>query len=77
MKLKTPTQFKAELARSGTSIASWACANGFSSQAVHNVLSGRSACVRGASHNIAVTAGLKAGRANVNAKAAHVQEVSA
>lgn len=45
----------------GVSIAEWARLEGFSPNLVYQVLDGRSACIRGECHRIAVALGLKAG----------------
>ncbi|MBE2242465.1 MAG: DNA-binding protein [Burkholderiaceae bacterium] len=60
-RIKTPPQVRAEFARKGISISSWAKQHGFSRQAAHAVLSGRLQCRYGASHRIAVLLGLKEG----------------
>lgn len=45
----------------GMSVAEWARKNGFSSALTYQVLAGRKRCVRGQSHAIAVSLGLKPG----------------
>jgi gp16 family phage-associated protein len=45
----------------GLSIAEWARAHGYSSQLVYQILGGRTRCLRGQSHQIAVHLGLKRG----------------
>jgi len=45
----------------GLSIAAWARTHGYSSQLVYQILSGRTRCLRGQSHQIAVHLGLKRG----------------
>lgn len=61
MNLRTADDVRAELKRKGVSISSWAIANGFSTNLVFEVLSGRKKCLRGQAHNIAVKLGLKEG----------------
>lgn len=56
---KTPHQVKEAFEQSGTTIASWAEARGFSRALVYAVLAGRKRCKRGASHQIAVALGIK------------------
>lgn len=46
---------------SGISIAEWARAEGFSVALVYQVIEGRRKCMRGQSHQIAVSLGLKNG----------------
>lgn len=48
-------------AESGISIAEWARAEGFSIALVYQVIEGRRKCIRGQSHRIAVTLGIKKG----------------
>ena len=59
--LKTHAQVRAEFLRNGMSVAAWARDNGFGRSLVYEVLAGRKACRRGASHDIAVLLGLKRG----------------
>jgi gp16 family phage-associated protein len=59
--LKTPVQVREEFAARGISLSSWARERGFSAELVYQVLSGRKRCIRGQSHQIAVSLGLKAG----------------
>lgn len=66
MNLRTPDDVRDELRRQGVSIASWATANGFSTNLVIEVLAGRKKCTRGQSHNIAVKLGLKEGEICAN-----------
>lgn len=66
MSLRTPEEARAELKRKGVSISSWSLANGFSTNLVFEVLSGRKKCVRGQAHNIAVKLGLKDGEICTN-----------
>lgn len=47
--------------RKGVSVAAWSRANGFNPRLVFEVLSGRKAAHRGASHRIAVMLGIKDG----------------
>ncbi|SNS05972.1 phage-associated protein, BcepMu gp16 family [Humidesulfovibrio mexicanus] len=58
---RTSQDVKKEFERKGISVASWARANGFETNLVFEVLSGRKKGVRGQSHKIAVKLGLKAG----------------
>lgn len=58
---RTPEEIRAEFQRNGISIASWATANGFSTNLVFEVLAGRKKAIRGQSHQIAVLLGLKEG----------------
>lgn len=59
--LRTPEDVRAEFQRKGVSIAQWSTANGFNTNMVFEVLSGRKKGVRGQAHKIAVTLGLKEG----------------
>ena len=59
--MKTITEVKSDLDKSGLTIAEWAKENGYSYQAVQRVLNGKAKYKRGQSHNIAVTLGLKEG----------------
>jgi len=61
--VKTREQVKAEFARRGISVRSWALANKFSPSLVHEILEGKKErkCLRGQSHKIAVRLGLKKG----------------
>lgn len=52
-------QRRDEFSQHGLTVSSWADANGFSRVDVYAVLSGRSKCVRGKAHLIAVALGLK------------------
>jgi gp16 family phage-associated protein len=61
MTSRTSQEVKDEFERKGISIASWATANGFNTNLVFEVLSGRKKGIRGQSHKIAVKLGLKAG----------------
>ena len=60
-KLKTPQQVKAEFARAGVSIGSWAKANGFKREQVYAILSGNTKAKYGTAHQIALALGLKDG----------------
>jgi gp16 family phage-associated protein len=62
MDVKTPKQVRAKFARTGTSISSWAVTHGFNPSQVFNVLAGRNKGLRGKSHDIAVTLGIKNGQ---------------
>lgn len=55
------TQAKAVLSHAGVSVAQWARERGFSEELVRQILAGRKKCGYGASHNIAVALGMKAG----------------
>ena len=59
--LRTPEEVRNDFARKGISIAQWSVANGFSSNLVFDVLSGRKKGIRGQCHRIAVKLGLKEG----------------
>lgn len=59
--LRTPEDVRAEFQRKGISIASWSTANGFNTNMVFEVLSGRKKGLRGQAHKIAVKLGLKEG----------------
>ena len=61
MNLRTSDDVRKEFNRKGISIASWASANGFETNLVFEVLSGRKKGIRGQSHKIAVKLGLKQG----------------
>lgn len=61
MTLRTPDEAREELRRKGVSISQWAIANGFATNLVFEVLSGRKKAVRGQAHKIAVKLGIKAG----------------
>ena len=52
-------QAKARLTAQGISYAQWADEHGFNRRLVYEVLSGRRACRRGTSHDVAVALGLK------------------
>jgi len=59
--IRTPQQARAWLDYLGITIAQWSREHGFSEPLVHEVLTGRRACRRGQSHNIAVALGMKHG----------------
>lgn len=59
--LRTGEQVRDEFHRRGLSISEWARSRGYSAQLVYQVLAGRKRCLRGQSHAIAVTLGLKEG----------------
>lgn len=59
--IRTPEQARAELQRKGITVSEWAAANGFNVQLVFAVLRGERQCIRGQSHRIAVSLGLKDG----------------
>lgn len=58
---KAETVSKQFFRRRGLSIAKWAEQNGFNRALVYAVLSGRRSAIRGQSHEIAVSLGLKKG----------------
>jgi len=58
---RTEDEIRAEFSRLGVSISEWARVNGFSVPLVYRVLSGSRKAVRGQSHRIAVTLGMKQG----------------
>lgn len=58
--LKKPEEIRAELARNGLSLASWARSHGFSEALTYRVMRGHPAKL-GQSHRIAVALGLKEG----------------
>ena len=59
--MKTVEQVREEFYRAGCSITHWATAHGYPAYLVQQVLSGRSRCLRGRSHEIAVLLQLKEG----------------
>jgi gp16 family phage-associated protein len=61
MDLLTSDEVRAEFRRKGVSISQWATANGFNTNLVFDVLSGRKKGVRGQCHKIAVRLRLKRG----------------
>lgn len=61
MTLKTREEVKADFAKNGISIGSWAVANGFARTHVYQVLSGCNKAQYGQAHIIAVALGLKEG----------------
>jgi len=61
MTLRTIEEVKKEFSDHGIAISVWAREKGFSPGLVHQVLNGKTKCVRGESHNIAVSLGLKDG----------------
>lgn len=58
---KRAAEAKQALAEQGISVAQWAAANKFCGALVWRVLAGRSKCMRGQSHKIAVALGMKPG----------------
>lgn len=62
MKLRTPEEARQALLDQGVSITEWAVRNGYSPNLVNMILSGRRKPMRGQSHNIAVSLGIKSGR---------------
>ncbi|MGH6624311.1 MAG: DNA-binding protein [Burkholderiaceae bacterium] len=61
-KLKTPAQVRAEFARNGVAVTSWARANNVQGRVVFDVLSGKCKGQRGEGHKVAVLLGLKSGQ---------------
>lgn len=59
--MKTVAQIRNEFHRAGQTITQWAAAHGYPAYLVQQVLSGRSRCLRGKSHEIAVLLQLKDG----------------
>lgn len=59
--MRTIEEVKAEFAEHGVTIAGWARANGYESEHVRAVLSGKAVGHHGAAHAIAVELGLKKG----------------
>lgn len=64
-----PTQLKTrclkaleDLRTAGVSVSQWARDNGYSRDVVASVVYGRSACLHGQAHEVAVALGIKAGR---------------
>jgi gp16 family phage-associated protein len=60
--LKTTEDVLQEFAESGTSVRSWAIANGLPPSVVHSLLKGRTTGRIGVSHKAAVLLGLKNGK---------------
>jgi gp16 family phage-associated protein len=58
---RSPKEVLAEFSRKGISVAAWARANGYDADLTRTILRGERACLRGQSHNIAVSLGLKKG----------------
>lgn len=59
--VKTVEEVRKEFERAGQSMTGWAQTYGYPVYLVQQVLSGRSRCLRGKSHEIAVLLGLKDG----------------
>jgi len=59
--IKTLAEAREEFDMQGLSISGWARENGFSANLVFDILGGRKKCLRGQSHRIAVTLGIKQG----------------
>lgn len=59
--METGEEVRGEFARLGISVAEWARKHGFASGLVYQVLNGKKRCLRGQSHQIAVSLGLKQG----------------
>lgn len=55
----TPNQVKKRFQDQGKSIAHWADQHGFARPQVYDVINGRSPCLRGKAHDIAVLLGIK------------------
>jgi gp16 family phage-associated protein len=55
----TPQEAKAVLQAQGVIVAKWAEEHGFTLNGVYRVLNGRTACLRGETHRIAVALGIK------------------
>jgi gp16 family phage-associated protein len=55
----TPQEAKAVLQSKGVNVTKWAEEHGFTLQGVYRVLNGRTACLRGEAHRIAVALGIK------------------
>jgi gp16 family phage-associated protein len=51
----------AEMRAAGVSVSQWARENGFNRDVVNGVLYGRSACLHGTAHEVAVALGIKQG----------------
>lgn len=59
--MKTVAQVRKDFERAGQSMTGWAQTHGYPVYLVQQVLSGRSRCLRGKSHEIAVLLDLKDG----------------
>lgn len=59
--MKTPEQVRKEFNYRGETISGWARKNGFNPESVKKVIHGKSQCLRGEAHKIAVTLGIKDG----------------
>lgn len=64
--LRTEAEARAAFAESGTTIAVWARARGFSPELTRMVLLGKRKCLRGQSFQIAVALGIKPGFTDPN-----------
>ncbi|MCW5596585.1 MAG: DNA-binding protein [Rhodocyclaceae bacterium] len=60
--LVSPEEALQRFRESGVSVAAWAVRNGFNPAIVYAVLRGGRKCLRGQSHQIAVSLGIKLGR---------------
>lgn len=69
--LKSADQVRAEFEARGETFVDWAKQQGYTANLVYEVLSGRSRCRRGKSHQIAVKLGLKHGTIPASAPALH------
>lgn len=58
---RKPEEVREEFNRQGQTIKKWASRHGFTPQSVIKVLDGRSKCLRGKGHKIAVLLGMKNG----------------
>lgn len=59
--LKTLSQVREEFIFKGEAVTNWARKHGFKPENVKKVIQGKSKCIRGEAHNIAVTLGIKHG----------------
>jgi len=55
----TPQEVKKSFQDRGEATGDWADRNGFARETVYRVLNGRSACLRGEPHRVAVALGIK------------------
>ncbi|MGE4293925.1 MAG: DNA-binding protein [Desulfovibrio sp.] len=58
---RTPEEVKRDLERKGIPIAAWARAHGYDADLTRRILKKERAALRGQSHNIAVSLGIKDG----------------
>lgn len=59
-RLRTPEDVLDGFRARGETVTAWAYEHGFPRQSVYAVLQGRSTCIRGTAHRIAVALGIKA-----------------